>query len=300
MQKVKIRLPAVVTNVGPGYHSLGLAVGLYAAVEMSGRSDEQIVVEFKGEGSSRNIPALKHPVVLGMGRFFQTLERAFLGATIRIDNQIPLESGLGAEPVLMLAGILGANYLLGDVYPRAEVLEIAAELLRPDFVVTAVFGGLTASFLNDNGLVYRTLGVAQSRVIVVIPELDQYRAPGVEGDAPIEDALYNMQRIPMFVEALRTGDFKLLRQVADDRLMSAHLKASLNGYEAVVQAANNLGAQVLAASDGGPALVAFAEARHERIADEMRVAWRTSGVTARTWVLNVDTQGIVVSAMQSA
>lgn len=299
MQKIRIRLPAVVTNVGPGYHTLGLAVGLYVTVEMIGRSDEQWVLETRGETSSAASP-LKHPVALGMGRFFQYIERALLGVSIRVDNQIPLGSGLGAETSMMLAGILGANYLMGDLYPRAEVLEIAADILRADTVVTAVFGGLTASVLNDSGLIYRTMPVTQTRVIVVVPELEHYRPPVLGETLATKDALVNLHHMPMFVDALRTGDTKLLRQVCEDRLLAEQLSVHLSGYEKVIQAAEAAGGLVIAISNGGPALVALAESRHERIADEMRVAWRSVGITARTWVLNIDTQGIVVSAMQSS
>ncbi|MBC7870794.1 MAG: hypothetical protein H7Y09_08135, partial [Chitinophagaceae bacterium] len=166
MQKIKIRLPATVTNLGPGLHSLGLALGLYTSVEISGRSDQQIILELVGEGATHYPIALKHPVVLGIGRFFQHIEKAHLGINIRVDNHIPTESGLGAEAAMMMAGILGANFLMNNLYKRTELLEIAAESIRPDHVVTTVLGGLTASLIRDSELIYRALSVNPFRIIV--------------------------------------------------------------------------------------------------------------------------------------
>jgi hypothetical protein len=47
-------------------------------------------------------------------------------------------------------------------------------------------------------------------------------------------------------------------------------------------------------------LLAFAESGHERISEDMVLAFKNSGVSARRWVTSIDTQGVVISAVQSA
>ena len=78
MQKIKIRLPATATNLGPGIESLGLALRLYVTVEVSARRDTQVNVHIKGQGET----GLAHPVVRAMSRFFQYMEQAVLGFDI--------------------------------------------------------------------------------------------------------------------------------------------------------------------------------------------------------------------------
>ena len=115
MQKIKIRLPATLTDFSPGLRSLGLAISLYTQVELIPRHDDKLIVESEGDGAGHYTLSLQHPVVLGMIRVFQRLECAPLGITIRVQNAIPLNSGLGAEDALMAAGVVGASNLLGGV-----------------------------------------------------------------------------------------------------------------------------------------------------------------------------------------
>jgi homoserine kinase len=304
MRKIKITLPATATDLGPGLHSLGLAVGLYCAVEIVERRDETLLVETEGEGAGHYPIGLRHPVVLGLMRIFQQQERAPLGFSVRVNNHIPLDSGLGAETAFWVAGIIGANNLLGNPYPRSRILEIAAQFTRqPDSAVTAILGGLTTSILESDMLTYRALPVTPMQVIVVLPELENYagesRLARPERVAAA-DALYNLSRVPLLVEALREGNLTLIARVMDDRLRLPYLKPHIPGYDHAIEMARRAGAVAVTPSGDGPALLVFAAENHRTIATTLEVAFENTGVKARSWVLPLDTQGVVISAAQSA
>ncbi len=304
MRRVKITLPATVTNLGPGIHSLGLALGLYTTVEITERTDEALVVEPEGEGAGRYSVGLQHPVVLALIQVCQRLERAPLGLTVKISNQIPLGSGLGAEAAFLIAGIIGANNLLGNPLSRAEVLDMAAQISkRPDHTVTAILGGLTASMSNAGALVYKTFPVSAPKVIVVLPQLDPY--PLSDHTAPpervsFEDAVYNISRIPLLLDAFRSGDLGQLGQLMQDKLLTPVLRPHISGYEQVAEAARQAGAQAISLCGSGPALAVFASTGHKKLAEAIEVAFESAGVKSRSWVVSVDTQGVVVSIAQSA
>ncbi len=301
MYKVKITLPAAVTNLGPGLNSLGLALGLYTTVEISRRNDEALVVETEGEGAGRYGMGLRHPVALAMMRVFQKQERTVLGLTVKISNHIPINSGLGAEAAFWVAGVIGANNMLGAVYNRAQILEITAQVSgMPTQTVTSILGGLTTSLMNGDSLTYRALPTAGFMAIVALPELDAYDVTKVKPErVPLYDALYNLSRTPLLVEALRAGDLKLLAQVLDDRLHMPYVKSHVTGYDHVAEMARRAGAQVVTLCGDGPAMIAFADNNHKKIATTMEVAFENAGVRARTWVVSVDTQGVVVSVAGS-
>jgi homoserine kinase len=304
VRKVKIRLPATVTNLGPGINSLGLALGMYTSVDITERHDEKLVVETEGEGAGRYSLGLRHPVVLGIMRVFQHLERAPLGLTIRVENPIPLGSGLGVETAFWVAGIIGANNLMGNPFGRDAVLELAAAVSgQPDHAVTAVRGGLTTSTVIDGKITYRSLPVTSLRVVVALPEIDTY-ADDIEGVVPervlLADALHNLSQIPMLLDALREGDHKLLKQVMDDRLYTPFLRPFIPGFDRVIELAQRAGASGITFSERGPALIFFASEDHRRLADTLENAFRAAGLSARLWILPVDTQGLVVSMAQSS
>ncbi len=304
MRKIKISLPAAATNLGPGLGTLGLALGLRVVVEMTERRDQQLVVETEGEGAGYYSTGLQHPVVLAMIRLFQAQERASLGITIRIVNPIPLNSGLGVEAAFLVAGIIGANNLLGNPYSRDQLLQFAAQFSpRPDGVLATLLGGLTSGILQNDTLLYHSLPVTPLKVVVVLPEADQYQA-SIEQAVPqrvsLESAVYNLQRIPLLIEGLRTGNLSLIGKVMDDHLQMPFLTAHIPGYSHVLEIARRAGITALTISGNGPALLAFTESRHEVLAEALVAAFTNAGVEARAWVLPIDTQGVVISAVQSA
>lgn len=299
MRKIKIRLPATATNLGPGLDTLGLALGLYATIEVSGRDDDQLAIKLFGEGADAFDTPLKHPVVRAMSRFFQHIEKTKLGINIRVDNNIPLNSGLGAETAFAVAGMLGANNLMGDLYNREETLELAASISRADGAVATLMGGLAAGVLQDDTLIHRTLPVKPFQVVVVVPKLDDYTIPTVPEQIKRADALNNMARIPLIIEALREADMSLLASVLDDQILYPRLIAQISGFGHVAELAARRGALRVLPVGGGPALLALAESRHDRVAEEMRLAFKSAGIEAQAWVLPVDTQGVVISLTQS-
>lgn len=304
MRKVKITLPAALTNLGAGVGALGLALGLHTVIEVSQRTDNRLIVDAEGEGSGRYSIGLRHPVVLAMMRVFQQLERAPIGVNIRITNQIPVNSGLGAEAAFLVAGVIGAHNLLGSSFARTEILQAAAQISgQPDGVMTSLLGGLTAGILDGDKLIYRAIPVQALKVVVVVPEIDGYEnqaKTALPERVALADALYNLSRVPLLTEGLRAGDFKLIGSALDDRLRTPALAARITGFQHVVEIARRAGAIAVTISGDGPALVAFAERNHETVGEVMVAAFANAGIKARMWVLPLDTQGVMISTAQSA
>lgn len=300
MYKVKVTLPASITNLGPGLGSLGLAIGLYTTVEISIRNDQQLIVDTEGEGTGGYGIGLRHPVALAMMRIFQQQERAILGVNVKVRNQIPVNSGLGAEAAFWVAGVIGANNLLNTPYKRADLTALAAQISGlTSQTITSIMGGLTASFTNTNGAVYRALPVQSLQVVVVLPALERYQSDTTRVKperVPLTDALFNLSRVPLLVEALRIGDLNLIGQLMDDRLHVPYMRPHIKGYEDVIEAASAAGALAVTLSGNGPAMIAFARDNHPEIATRMEQIFAQNGIKARSWIVPIDTQGVVVSA----
>jgi homoserine kinase len=301
VQKIKIRLPATLTDFGIAMGNLGLALSLYTNIEISPRNDDKLVVEPSGEGSGEFAVGLRHPIVLGMVRVFQQLERAPLGVNIRVHNDIPLNSGLGAEVAFMVAGVLGANNLMGSLYNRNELIQLSARLSkRPHNAISAMLGGLTTHIMNDDGtLTYKTLPLTAFKVILAIPRQENYLRPSLSESVPSANALYNMQKLPMFLQALKDGDLTLLTKLLDDRLLSPQIARLITGYNHVAEVARLAGALGVTTSGGGTAMLIIAQKGHDRIAEAIENAFRNLEIPAKVLVLPLDTQGVVISMMQS-
>lgn len=300
MQKVRITLPGTIT-FGPALNSLALAIGLHTTVEISHRSDDSLIVEAAGEGSGHYGIGLRHPVVLAMMRVFQKQERAPRGVTIRIQNTIPVTGGLGAETAFNIAGVIGANNLLDTSHNRLQMLELAASLSPAPYQTAAsIIGGLVASLTVNGRLLHRPITVQPLQVILVLPDLPRYPAEAsqIRPDRILfNDVAYNLDRVPLLIESLRTGDLALLSEVLDDRIRLPVLKPLLTGYDHVAEMARRAGASAIALCSDGPAMVAFAPDNHAEIARTMVTAFDNSGIKARSWVVPIDRQGVVISVI---
>lgn len=300
MQKVKIRLPATLTDFGPGLQSLGLAVSLYTHVEISPRTDDKLIVETSGEGAGHYAIGLRHPVALGLMRVFQHVESAPPGITIKVSNDIPLNSGLGAEPAFMVAGIIAGNNVMGNRFSRTEVITMGARFSgQPDNAITSILGGLTTSMDDGETLTYRSLPLNSFKVILAVPQMPDFKAAVSPERLTTADVFATLRRLPLVIDALRAGDLNLLAQVINSPFMRTETISRIPGYTHVAEVARLAGALAAATTGGGPTMVFLAEKRHDRIAEVIENAFNNLRIPARVYVLPLDTQGVVISMMQT-
>lgn len=304
MRRIKINLPGAITNLGVGVNSIGLGIGMYTTVEISERTDTLLNVETHGEDAGRYSLGLRHPVVLGMSRLFQKLEKTVPGLNILVENRIPAALGLGVETAFVVAGLVAANNLFGNPYSRNDVLNLATRLTgRADQAVTTMIGGLTTSAIIDDKLIYRSLPVAAQKLVITLPQLPDYveRTRRILPDrVPMRDALHNLSRLPLLLEAFRSGDMAFAGQVIEDKLFAPYRLAHIPNIEDIAHVAKLNGAAAITLCGSGPALLTFAKDNHAKIAAVMVSGFEDVGIKAQSWVLPIDTQGLIVSVAQSS
>lgn len=303
MRRVKVTLPGTITNLGTGLSTLGLAVGLHTTIEVSERTDSLLNVETSGEDAGRYPLGIRHPVILGMSRIFQRLERSVVGINVRVDNHIPTALGLGVETAFFVGGMIAANNLFGSPFARAELLQIASRVTgRADQAVTSMVGGLTASTIIGDTVNYRNFPLSPMKVVLALPILPDYaeKTRAVLPDAPpMRDALHNLSRLPFLIEALKAGDLMMAGKVMDDRLFAPYRAAHIPGYEDVIEIARLNGAASVSLCGSGPTLLALAANQHQKIADVIARTFEDIGISVKTWIVPIDTQGIVLSVAQT-
>jgi homoserine kinase len=297
----RVRVPATSANIGPGFDCLGLALDLWNEVRFSLEGDR---VEVTVEG----------PDPAGLPRDERNLvARAYLrlceeagkappaGLRIHCDIRVPMSSGLGSSSTAIVAGLLGANALTGRPFDRERILELAADMEgHPDNVAAALLGGLTIVVQKDDRLLTKKILVPEVHVALAVPDLP-FSTSAARAELPTEvsmaDAVFNLQRTPLVVEALRSGDYELLSQVMDDRLHQASRLKRIPGGRTAWLAALSAGAAAVAVSGSGPSLIAFVSLATDasRVARVMAEAFAAEGVTALPLGLAASAAGATVA-----
>jgi homoserine kinase len=269
---------------------------------------EGIVVDLEGDdapgaAAAAALPRDEHNLVaqafLRLCR--ETGRPAPPGLHIRCLNRVPASSGLGSSSTAVVAGLLGANTLLGRPLGRDRLLELAADMEgHPDNVAAALLGGLTIAVQTGQRLLTKKILVPEVHVALAVPAL-AFSTRRARADLPelvtMKDAVFNLQRTPLVVEALRTADYELLSQVMDDRLHQASRLKLIPGGPDAWLAAQHAGAAAVAISGSGPSLIAFASLAADalRIARVMAEAFAGVGVAARPLGLSASSAGATVT-----
>lgn len=298
MLKVKVSVPATSTNFGPGLRVIGLALTLRASVELTVRSDGLMRIYLDGDLEDVLPKDFDNVALRAATKVFQRFEQSPPGFDLEISSEIPWDSGLGAEAAVKIAALIAAYNAVRPELKRDDIIQMARDLDIPGTSVTAaLYGALSIVSEHDQQFVFHTMDIVPLRVVIAVPFLPDYDGDqiGFPSLVSLDEAIYNMSQTALMIEALRRGDFDLLRNSMGDLLHQPNYLGSIPAFEAVDAAAKESGAIATILSGKGPALLAIAENFHEPIAEAMVEAFAEHEIAADTFIVGVDRQGITVS-----
>ncbi|MEW1953993.1 homoserine kinase [Terrabacter sp. NPDC080008] len=169
-RSVEVRVPASSANLGPGFDSVGLALGLWDRYVVSTSDRGGLSVRVSGEGAGEVPTDERHLVHATMRHTWGTLGvEAPDGLLIEATNGVPHSRGLGSSATAIVAGVVAAQALSSGVAPTSlpyagwptpgepvpVELGLAAHVSsllegHPDNASASVYGGLTVSWMPDD------------------------------------------------------------------------------------------------------------------------------------------------------
>jgi homoserine kinase len=261
IQAVRVRVPATSANLGPGFDSLGLALGLYDEVEVEVAGSE-LSIEVSGEGEETAGRAEGHLIARIFRSAYASIGGEAKGLRIRCVNRIPHARGLGSSSAATVAGILAARALHpeGHALTDDDVFALAASAEgHPDNVAPCLAGGLTIAWQTPSGPRLTRLDVVQGvRPVVFVPDtrLATERARGLLPETvPHADAAANAGRAALLVAAL-TAAPHLLLDATEDRLHQSYRAPAMPDSLALVESLRAKGVAAVI-SGAGPTVLAL-------------------------------------------
>lgn len=285
---VRVRVPATSANLGPGFDTLGLALGMWDDVELSVGDGGRCTVEVEGEGAARVPRDERHLVLRAAHATFDRAGAPRVCLRLRCHNLIPHSRGLGSSAAAAVAGIVGARALLAASHPldHDAVLDLAAGFDgHADNVAACLLGGLTVSW-GDAGAwrATRLRPHPALRPVALVAERSSSTEAtrGLLPDrVPHTDAAFTAARAALLVHAL-TSEPALLLPATEDRLHQPYRRSAYPETAAVV---DHLRAEGVAAVVSGAGPTVLALTLDGRLPDDLD----TSGFVVRP--LDVDTDG---------
>lgn len=148
---VAVSVPATSANLGPGFDSVGLALGLHDDVSVHATTGRTSVV-VEGEGAGHVPEDEDNLVVRSLRLGLDRVGAPQVGIRMHCTNRIPHGRGLGSSASAIIAGLALARALVGDpeVLGADELLEIGTDVEgHPDNVAPAVLGGATVAWCEQ-------------------------------------------------------------------------------------------------------------------------------------------------------
>lgn len=269
---VQVVVPASTANLGPGFDSVGLALGLWDTCRATVTREPGLDIIVRGEGAGTVPTDAGHLVARTMHTEWREVGvPPPLGLRLDCRNEVPHGRGLGSSATAIVMGIVVAQALSAASGGPAVDLDAANDLAsrlegHPDNASASVYGGLTLSWSDDPGRVGATRTVRpllhpQVDVVVFVPDaqLSTAKARSVlPAQVRLGDAAANASRAALLVHAL-TADPALLLPATREWL---HQDARRPSYAASMALVDRLRAAGHAAviSGAGPSVLVLTTA----------------------------------------
>lgn len=258
---LRVQIPASTANLGPGFDSLGIALGLYLTVEASRSERWEVVMDC---AELKDLPADESNYLVRMAQ----KAAAFYGTEmppcrLEVKSNIPLARGLGSSASAIIAGIELANVFCDLKLDEVDKLRFAAlEEGHPDNVGAALYGGLAVGIQGEDGAEVVSMPVVGVEAIVTIPpfELKTEKSRAVLPEKlAFEQAVSASAASNTFVAAVCAGNWSLAGRMMEKDQFHEPYRSELMPYFADVRKiARELGAYGTAVSGAGPTIITLA------------------------------------------
>lgn len=290
---IRIDVPATSANLGSGFDSLGIALSMHNRVWME-ESDE---IDIQSVDSTV-VPTDENNLIYWAAKYiYEHCGKKLPGLKILQENNIPMARGLGSSSACIVAGILGANRILGNPFTQHELLNIAARIEgHPDNTSPAISGGLVASAMEAKRVYSVSVPVSDKIAFaVMIPpfELKTEKARAVLPEKySREDAVYNLSRSGLMTASLFSGNLENLRVAVGDKIHQPYRSSLIENYDNVFRMSYELGSLGTYVSGAGPTIISMIDASDKKFHENLVSHFEKKGIKGwKIEIMKADPEG---------
>ncbi len=295
MHKYRVKVPATTANMGSGFDSIGMALSMYNEVVLS-YSDRLEIISL----DKTPVPQDEHNLIYRtLAEVHRLCGRSLGGVSIAQKSPIPQARGLGSSSACIVAGVLGANALMGNILSAQDMIDISAKAEgHPDNSTPAILGGIVASAINAGRVYYSKLAVSKNLGCCAIYTENYIKTEVARSVLPSEvtlkAAVYNLSRSALLMASIATESYHNLRTACDDCLHQQYRLSMIPHYSEIVRECENLGAYASFISGAGSAIMALYDFNQQSFAENLTKSLLDNKIAATVKPLAVDNTGAVV------
>jgi len=279
---IQVQVPATSANLGPGFDSFGLALGMHDRYVAQILDDAGLDIDVTGEGADEVPRTDKNLLVKAMYKGFDFLGGKPKGVAVRALNVIPHGRGLGSSASAIVGGLSLARALVltgSDKMSDEKLLQLATDMEgHPDNVAAALYGNAVVAWQEDQ----HGKSVAQAislsvdtriRAIAFIPSTAVATSKArkmLPETVPHRDAARNSANSALLVHALTLRP-DLLFRATEDFLHQSYRSEAMPASFALLNKLRGAGVAAFM-SGAGPTVLALHTGTEADVAELIRAA----------------------------
>ena len=279
---IQVQVPATSANLGPGFDSFGLALGMHDRYVAQILDDAGLDIDVTGEGADELPRNDKNLLVKAMYKGFDFLGGKPKGLAVRALNVIPHGRGLGSSASAIVGGLSLARALVltgSDKMSDEKLLQLATEMEgHPDNVAAALYGNAVVAWQEDQHGKSVAQAIALSvdtriRAIAFIPSTAIATSKArkmLPETIPHRDAAKNSANSALLVHALTLRP-DLLFRATEDFLHQSYRSEVMPASFALLNKLRGAGVAAFI-SGAGPTVLALHTGSESDVAELIRAA----------------------------
>lgn len=317
-QWIKIKAPATVANMVCGFDILGFAVNSpYDEMEMRwmARAENEASITIINI-DNYNLPTDPEKNVAGAAllAFLEEYEEKQNNSSVpkikfelKINKLIKPGSGVGSSAASSAGAVVGANYLVGNIFSKDDLVrfamngeKLASGVKHADNIAPCIFGGVTL-VRSIFPLEIIALPSPTLHVTIVHPQIEVRTSDArsiLRQQVLLKDAIKQWGNIAGLVAGLMKSDYDLIGRSLEDVIIEPVRSILIPGFDALKLACKQAGALGGGISGSGPSIFMLSKTKEIAIAveKEMKQLYDSIGLPHHTYVTSINQTGVEITA----
>jgi len=316
-QWIKIKAPATVANMVCGFDILGFAVNSpYDEMEMRwmARAENEASITLINI-DNYNLPTDPEKNVAGAAliAFLEEYEEKQNNSSapkikfeVKINKLIKPGSGVGSSAASSAGAVVGANYLVGNIFSKDDLVrfamngeKLASGVKHADNIAPCIFGGVTL-VRSIFPLEIIALPSPTLHVTIVHPQIEVRTSDArsiLRQQVLLKDAIKQWGNIAGLVAGLMKSDYDLIGRSLEDVIIEPVRSILIPGFDALKLACKQAGALGGGISGSGPSIFMLSKTKEIAIAveKEMKQLYDGIGLPHHTYVTSINQTGVEIT-----
>ncbi|MSQ39202.1 MAG: homoserine kinase [Chitinophagaceae bacterium] len=317
-QWIKIKAPATVANMVCGFDILGFAVNSpYDEMEMRWmpRAENEASITIINI-DNYNLPTDPEKNVAGAAliAFLEEYEEKQNNSSapkikfeVKINKLIKPGSGVGSSAASSAGAVVGANYLVGNIFSKDDLVrfamngeKLASGVKHADNIAPCIFGGVTL-VRSIFPLEIIALPSPTLHVTIVHPQIEVRTSDArsiLRQQVLLKDAIKQWGNIAGLVAGLMKSDYDLIGRSLEDVIIEPVRSILIPGFDALKLACKQAGALGGGISGSGPSIFMLSKTKEIAISveKEMKQLYDGIGLPHHTYVTSINQTGVEITA----